>query len=55
MDLKEFGYVKRAFLGVQVQNITNSISQTFDLDSNRGVLITKVVNGGAALESGNQS
>ena len=52
MDLKEFGYVKRAFLGVQVQNITNSISQTFDLDSNRGVLITKVVNGGAALESG---
>ena len=31
MDLKEFGYVKRAFLGVQVQNITNSISQTFDL------------------------
>ena len=51
-DLKEFGYVKRAFLGVQVQNITNFISQTYDLDSNRGVLITKVVDGGAALQSG---
>ena len=48
----EFGYVKRAFLGVQVQNITNFISQTYDLDSNRGVLITKVVDGGAALKSG---
>ena len=51
-DLKEFGYVKRAFLGVQVQNITNFISQSYDLDSNRGVLITKVVDGGAALQSG---
>ena len=51
-DLKEFGYVKRAFLGVQVQNITTFISQTYDLDSNRGVLITKVVDGGAALKSG---
>ena len=36
-DLMEFGYVKRAFLGVQVQNITNFISQTYNLDSNRGV------------------
>ena len=51
-DLKEYGYVKRAFLGVQVQNITNFISQTYNLDSNRGVLITKVVAGGAALNSG---
>ena len=51
-DLKEFGYVKRAFLGVQVQNITNFISQKSNLDSNRGILITKVVDGGAALQSG---
>ena len=51
-DLKEFGYVKRAFLGVQVQNITNFISKTYDLDNNQGVLITKVVDGGAALQSG---
>ncbi len=51
-DLKEFGYVKRAFIGVQVQNITNYISEKYDLDSNEGVLITKVVADGAAYQSG---
>jgi S1-C subfamily serine protease len=51
-DLKEFGFVKRAFIGVQVQNITNYISEKYDLDSNQGVLITKVVDDGAASQSG---
>ena len=51
-DLKEVGYVKRAFIGVQVENITNYISKKYNLDNNEGVLITKVVEQGAALEYG---
>jgi len=51
-DLKEFGYVRRAFIGVQVQDINNFISEKYDLDNNKGVLISKVIENGSAIESG---
>ena len=51
-DLKEYGEVKRAFIGIQITEITSKISRQLNLKSNRGILVTKVFGGGAAFIGG---
>jgi serine protease Do len=51
-DLKEYGEVKRAFIGIQITEINPDISKRLNLKNNKGVLITKVFEEGAAYKSG---
>ena len=44
--------VKRAFIGIQITEITPTISKRLNLENNKGVLITKVFEEGAAYKSG---
>ncbi len=45
-DLIEFGKVRRGWLGVSVQDLTDELVRVFKLSSRQGVLITKVFKSG---------
>ena len=48
-DLKEFGEVQRAFIGVQIVGVTAEVAEEFELEEIKGVYVSGVtVNGGAA-------
>lgn len=47
-DLIQYGKVKRAFLGVQIGNLTQEIADYLDLNNMEGVYIAKVIPGGSA-------
>ncbi len=49
-DLKKYGQVKRAFIGIQISEITSKLAHQRNLKN--GVLITKVFDGGAAKNAG---
>ena len=51
-DLKEFGTVQRAILGVEITDVTDELAKEFDLDKIEGVYIANVTEGGAAENSG---
>jgi len=51
-DLKEYGAIQRAYLGITIQNITSKNAKTLGLDSIRGVLAETVLNDGAASKAG---
>ncbi len=51
-QLIEYGEVNRGRLGVVIQTLTPDLVEAFDLDRNRGVVITEVVTGSAADEAG---
>ncbi len=51
-QLIKYGEVKRAYLGVQMQDITPELAKAFDLDSERGAVVTSVQPGSAADEAG---
>jgi len=51
-DLIDFGNVKRALLGISMQNIDNKIASDLKLSSLNGVYIAEVSKGGAADEAG---
>lgn len=53
-DLKEFGTVQRAFLGVSILSVDNDLAEELDLTDPRGVYIENVVKDGAADEGGLQ-
>ena len=47
-DLKEFGEVQRAFIGVQIVGVTAEVAEEFELDEVKGVYVSGVtINGGA--------
>ena len=50
-DLKEYGKVRRAYIGIQVTNINPNISNYLNINYHKGVLITKIITGGAAEKS----
>ena len=52
-DLKEFGEVRRAFIGIQISEIPREIAQ--DRELRNGVLITRVLEDGAAKKVGIQA
>ena len=51
-DIKKYGTVKRAFIGIQISEINSKISSDLNLSNNKGILVTKVIKGGAANISG---
>jgi Do/DeqQ family serine protease len=53
-DLKEFGEVKRAFLGVGINNVDSEIARDLGLPNAEGIYITRVNTGSAAADAGLQ-
>ncbi len=51
-QLKVSGRVERGFLGVQIQEVTEEIAQSLDLDEARGALIASVEPNGPAEKAG---
>ncbi len=51
-DLKTYGEVQRALLGVQIQDVNTEIQKRLNLSTPDGVLVAGVSDGGAALEAG---
>jgi Do/DeqQ family serine protease len=51
-DLKKFGEVQRALIGVNIQPVESAVAEKFDLPAVKGVLITGVMADGAAKEAG---
>jgi S1-C subfamily serine protease len=51
-DLKEFGEVQRALLGVNIMDVTGSLAEEKGLDKVEGVFVAAVTDNGAAREAG---
>ena len=51
-DLKEYGHVQRAYLGVNVVELTSDRARQMGLSEVRGVLIARAPMGGAAAKAG---
>ena len=51
-DLKEYGKVQRALIGVQIVDVNAATAEKFDLDMTRGVYVDSVMDGGAGDEGG---
>jgi S1-C subfamily serine protease len=51
-DLKEFGVVQRAYLGVGIQDVDAEVARELELPSVQGVLVNRIINGGAASDAG---
>jgi len=54
-DLRQFGSVQRALLGIRMMDITQEVKDHFGLNSMEGVYVAEVVNGSAAHKAGMQS
>lgn len=53
-DLKEYGMVQRAFLGISILSVNNDLAEELGLEEPRGVYIQGLVDEGAAKEGGLQ-
>ncbi len=53
-DLKQFGEVQKAFLGAEVAELDENVSDKLGLDELDGVVVTQVQEGGAAMQAGLQ-
>src|SRR5205814_4303425 len=51
-QLREFGKVKRGWIGVSYQSVTDDIADSFALDRTRGVLVANVTADGPAAKAG---
>jgi Do/DeqQ family serine protease len=51
-DLRQFGSVQRALLGIRMLDITSEVQQYYRLNTLEGVYIAEVVSGGAAEKGG---
>ncbi|MGB3848649.1 MAG: Do family serine endopeptidase [Tunicatimonas sp.] len=51
-DLKEYGKVQRALIGVQIVDVNAASAEEYDLDMRRGVYVSGVMDGGAGAEAG---
>ena len=51
-QLLKYGEVKRGYLGVSAQNLTDDLSKAFGVETNRGAIITRVLEGSPADKSG---
>jgi len=51
-DILEFGNVQRAYLGINYEELNSEKASEFGVESTEGVLITRVLDQGAAKESG---
>ena len=51
-DLKEFGQVQRALIGVNIQDVESDDADKLKLNAVKGVMVTRVLEGGSAKEAG---
>ncbi len=51
-DILEFGNVQRAYLGINYEELNSQKAEDFGVSSTEGVIITRVIDHGAAKESG---
>lgn len=51
-DILEFGNVQRAYLGINYQELDGNIASDFGVSSSEGVIITRVIEHGAAMDAG---
>lgn len=51
-DILEFGNVQRAYLGINYDELNGEKANSFGVSSSEGVIITKVIDQGAAQEAG---
>jgi len=51
-EIIEKGYVSRPYLGITIMTVTPSIARSYDLATNEGALITRLVTGSPAGEAG---
>ena len=51
-EIKEKGYVSRPYLGITIMTVTPSIARSYDLATDEGALITRLVTGSPADEAG---
>ncbi len=51
-DLREFGVVQRAYLGVGIQDLDSEISREIGLPNAEGVLVNRIAKSGAASDAG---
>lgn len=51
-DLKKYGEVQRALIGVNIQDVESSDAEKYNLPAVKGILITRVLDAGAAKEAG---
>lgn len=51
-QLREFGETRRGWLGVRIQEVTDEIAESLDMDEARGALIAGVNDDGPAAEAG---
>jgi Do/DeqQ family serine protease len=51
-DLKEFGQVQRALIGVNIQDVESADADKLKLNAVKGVMVTRVLEGGSAREAG---
>ncbi len=51
-DLKEFGKVQRALLGISIVNVDDQVAKQFNLDKIEGVFVMDIQEGGAAAAAG---
>lgn len=51
-DLREFGEVQRALIGVSIRDVQAEDAEKYNLKEIKGILITNIVEGGAAEDAG---
>lgn len=51
-DLRKYGTVQRAFIGVSISNITSRMEEELDLDDDKGVYVAGLTESGAAAAAG---
>jgi S1-C subfamily serine protease len=54
-DLKKYGEVQRAMLGVSIQGVNAEVAEKYKLDKIEGIYIAEVTDNGAAREAGIRS
>ena len=53
-DLKEYGQVQKAYLGVSIMELTAALAKEYNLDDVKGVYVAEVAEEGAAAKNGFQ-
>ena len=51
-DLKKYGMVQRAFIGVIIQDVSQEIMNDFEFPDTKGVMVKDLTDGGAAVDAG---
>ncbi len=51
-QLIEMGHVSRGWLGIEIQEVTDELAESFGLENSNGVIIAGVLNGGPADKAG---